>query len=211
MLTYVVDDGLHECRLVCRQWRDACGKLPVELGTVMIPSDKLQRAVELFPEAKTLKMYNWFNEEIEETQIVPHLLRLQNLKHFILLLPGQSIDLQNLIACLSSIQHLQSLNLWISHENMLLCLLRGLCCLKKLTSLSVIHDFVFQNDLDPDSDVQGLNHLEIAFELMINRRSELVFPMLTGLTSLGIRHSNVRRSQQVPHNLQVCQLLYTFV
>ena len=39
VLVYVVEDGLHECRFVCRQWRDACGKLPVKLERV--PLDKL--------------------------------------------------------------------------------------------------------------------------------------------------------------------------
>ena len=40
--------------LVCRQWRDACGKLPVKLERV--PLDKLQKAADLFPKAKTLRM-----------------------------------------------------------------------------------------------------------------------------------------------------------
>ena len=33
VLACVMTDGLRECRLVCRQWRDVCGKLPVRLTT----------------------------------------------------------------------------------------------------------------------------------------------------------------------------------
>ena len=208
VLAYVVEDGLHECRRVCRRWRDACGKLPVKLDRVF--ADTLQKAADLFPEAERLSMREWISSvDVIETHIVPQLPRLANLKHLSLYLNGESIDLRNLVACFSSMQHLGSLSLYITHEDTLHCFVHDLRYLTKLTSLLLDHNCVLYNDLDPNSCVQGLCQLTIPFHLLINGRGEFVFPMLTGLTNLIIRGAT--DPEQFPYNLQVCQSLDLFV
>ena len=208
VLTHLVEDSLHECRRVCRRWRDACGKLPVKLGNVY--SDELQTAVDLFPETERLGMREWISSvDIIETHIVPQLPRLANLKDLSLYLDGVSIDLRSLVACFSSMQHLGSLSLYTTHEDTLHCFVHDLRYLTKLTSLFLDHNCVLHNDLDPNSCVQGLRQLTIPFHLLINERGEFVFPMLTGLTSLVI--GGGRDPEQFPYNLQVCQSLDLFV
>ena len=210
---HIVEDGLHECRLVCRRWRDACRRLPVKLGEILLPSDRLERAAELFPEADKLTIAIGIDDDnIEEAHIIPHLLRLKNLKHFSPVFCGGDIDLQNLVvACLPSIQHLQSLKLWIEHEDTLICFINNLRYLKNLTSLCFGHRCSLRKDLDPDSEVRGLRNLKTDFGLLVNRRNELVFPMLTGLTSLIIHGPSFRRADTFALNLQVCQLLHSSV
>ena len=97
VLVYVVEDGLHECRLVCRRWRDACGKLPVKLGRVSL--DKLEKAADLFPKAKTLRMdERIYSTGPIKTLTISHLPRLENLNDFSLHIYGDYVD-RNLIAC----------------------------------------------------------------------------------------------------------------
>ena len=212
VLSYVVEDGLHECRLVCRRWRDACGKLPVQLRMKGIPSAKLSKAADLFPETKTLNLCEWtLSADVIERHVVTHLPRLKNLKHFSLFLYGESIDLRNLVACFSLMQHLRLLRLLIQHEDTLHCLIHDLSHLQNLTSLSLSHNFVLQNDLDPNSCVQGLSRLGTAIELLINRRGELVFPTLTGLTSLIVYGGDTGEPPRFSRNLQVRQSLDLFV
>ena len=207
VLAYVVEDGLHECRLVCRQWRDACGKLPVELGKVSL--DNLQKVADLFPEAKTLSMRVGIRSaEVIEIYTIPQLLRLENLNHLSLFLHPLWVDSQYLIECFSSMQHLRFLRLRITCSDTLCCLIDDLHYLKNLTSLRLDHDFFLQSDLEPNSDVRGLRHLEISLALLVNGRGELILPSLTRLTSLICIHD---RHDELPYayprNLQVCQRL----
>ena len=223
----VEDDGLHECRLVCRRWRDACGKLPVKLKSMSL--DKLQRAAEMFPEAKTLIIIESIHDtDVIETHIVPHLQRLENLNHLSLCLNsiqigtlylvepidqrnlGEPIDQRNLVACMLSMHRLRFLQVQTDQEDTLQCLIRGLRHLANLTSLSLAHNGVLQNDLDTDDCVTGLRQLGIPANLLINSQGELIFPMLTGLTGLFIG-GNFGYPQPLPRNLQVCQLLCSFV
>ena len=214
----VEDDGLHECRLVCRRWRDACGKLPVKLKSMSL--DKLQRAAEMFPEAKTLIMREQMrDEDFIETHIVPHLQRLENLNHLSLCLnsrqigtlyPVEPIDQRNLVACILSMHRLCFLQVQTDHEDTLQCLIRGLRHLANLTSLNLTHNGVLHNDLDTDDCVTGLRQLGIPANLLINSQGELIFPMLTGLTGLFIG-GNSGYPQPLHRNLQVCQLLCSFV
>ena len=203
VLAYVMADGLHECRLTCRKWRDACRKLPVKLGRV--PLERLSKAVDLFPEAKALSMNVWIlNPDVLGMHMISHLLRLENLNHLSLFVYDQFIDLRYLVTCFSSMQHLRSLCLKISREGTLHCLIHDLHYLRTLTSLYLIHTCHLWNDLEPNSSVQGLSQLETGFKLLVNKRGELVFPKLTRLTSLDVYHRSNSDPRQFPPNLQVC-------
>ena len=208
VLSHVLEDGLHECRLVCRRWRDACGKLPVRLTTISLHN--MQEAAEKFPKAQTLYVFARVgNGDVIETHVAPQLKRFEYLHDLSLLLSGYSVDMRSLVACFSSMQHLGSLSLYTTHEDTLHCFVHDLRYLTKLTSLFLDHKCVLHNDLDPNSCVQGLRQLAMPFRLLINRRGKLVFPMLTGLTSLFIKFARV--PEQSPYNLQVCQSLDLFV
>ena len=145
-----------------------------------------------------------------ETLTISHLPRLENLNHFSLYIYRKYVD-RNLIACFSSMQHLRSLRLIITDEDTLHCFVHDLHYLKNLTSLHLICFPDLQNDLEPNSSVQGLSQLEMGFKLLVNRRGELIFPMLSGLTSLDVYYRLTIDPRQFPPNLQVCQLLCSSV
>ena len=211
VLAYVVEDGLHECRLVCRRWRDACGKLPVRLNRVSLHN--MQEAAEKFPKAQTLYMSGWVNNEnVIETHVVPQLKRFEYLYDLSLLLSGYSIDMRNLIACLSSMQNLEFLELCICHEDTLQYFIHDLRYLTKLTSLRLSHECASVDDLVPSSCVTGLRELHTAIELLANDWNELVFPMLTGLTSLSVYDDwEFKDTKPYVRDLQVYQLLHSIV
>lgn len=54
VLECLIDDGLEDCRLVCRRWNSVCNKLPVKL-TVKDPTNT--KAVgQIFPNARSLSL-----------------------------------------------------------------------------------------------------------------------------------------------------------
>ena len=190
VLSYVVEDGLHECRLVCRRWRDACGKLPVQLRTKGIPSAKLPKAADLFPETKTLNLCEWtLSADVIERHVVTHLPRLKNLKHFSLFLYGESIDLRNLVAALS--KKIVDLEL-SSRKTFPKDLPEELVDLTNLTSLRMHSDRqmrLFHSDaLTPIRFFNGLRQLKTLtlWNACLDRPSLDAFAAMTGLTELNL-------------------------
>jgi len=49
VLGYLLDDGLHECRRVCRKWYDVCNRMPVKLGRISV--EEIPAIVNKFPNA----------------------------------------------------------------------------------------------------------------------------------------------------------------
>ena len=182
-LTCVMEDGLHECRRVCRRWRDACGKLPVELRG--IHPDQLQRVVSLFPKAVSLKLERVSGgENTVEGQVIPQLSRLKNLQH--LHLSYTKLEKAgSLVTCLPMMDRLQSLSLWME-KDVLGDVVQALRRLTNLESLCLAVYCSEQTDLEPVTEIRGLRELKIAVQLIVNKRGELLFPSLTRLTSLYI-------------------------
>ena len=182
-LTCVMEDGLHECRRVCRRWRDACGKLPVELRG--IHPDQLQRVVALFPEVVSLTLGRRLaSEDTIEGQAIPRLSRLKNLQHLHVFY-GKLRDAGGLVTCYPLMNRLLSLSLWMDRD----ALSDVVQALRRLTNLESLRlgDCRFeQTDLEPVTELRGLRELKIAVQLIVNRRGELLFPSLTKLTSLYV-------------------------
>ena len=183
VLSCVMEDGLHECRRVCRRWRDACRKLPVELYNVH--PDKLQRVVELFPEAVSLTMRKRIGGEgITEGKTIPQLSRLKNLQHLHLSC-NKLGNAGSLVTCLPTLDRLQSLALWLDRD-VSGDVVQALRYLTNLESLSIDISRFDQTDLEPVTELRGLRNLTIGVQLIANERGELLFPSPTRLTFLCI-------------------------
>ena len=199
-LTCVMEDGLHECRRVCRRWRDACRKLPVELFSVH--PDKLHRMIDLFPEAVLLVLgISSGGEDNVEKQAIPQLSRLKNLQHLHLSY-NKLGSAGSLVTCLPTLDRLQSLALWLE-KDMSGDVVQALGYLTNLESLSIDISRFDQTDLEPVTELRGLRNLTIGVQLIVNERGELLFPSLTRLTclciaggSLGV-HTSFRIDLQV--------------
>ena len=77
VLTYLIDDGLHECRRVCREWNNACNTLPVKLQQV--PREHLSKVLATFPNAVEVSCAGAFSSD--DLGIARKLAGMSSLKH----------------------------------------------------------------------------------------------------------------------------------
>ena len=183
VLSCVMDDGLHECRRVCRRWRDACGKLPVKLGCSC--PDKLSRVADIFPEATTLMMTRYFDSEDDVgKQAMQRLARMKNLQHLGLSVRSGQADINSLVTSLPSTDCLRSLCVTVDQGDKFNDVVNALRILTNLEALTLSVSCFVRADLDPVTELQGLGYLSIDIPVAVNSREELLFPSLTRLTHL---------------------------
>lgn len=192
----LLDDGLHECRLVCRRWYDVCSRMPVKL--VDVPIERLPVVVDRFPNAVALSFYpplEW-NGEVVET--IGSLARLKNLEAVKLneASAGGVRIWNNLPLCkslaeaLPSCRHLQSLDFVPPFDGSNpgaeagTCLYSRLSHLTGLTRLRLLSGWE-QLVNDPFTEIRNIEDLGIKSVSLEN--GQLVFPHLTHLTHLSAR------------------------
>ena len=190
VLSYVMDEGLHECRLVCRQWRDACGKLLVELRRV--PLNDLHKVPSAFPNTTFLALSPTFDsrkvteQKVTEQKVIMHLSQMENLCYLRLPLSRELMVCNTLTAWFPVMDRLKTLGLRLDGNDTLLeffCLLRRLT---NLLSLQLVAYCDIRTELDPITELRGLRNLTVNIQLLVNNRTELLFPSLTELTCLNV-------------------------
>ena len=186
ILLCMMDEGLHECRRVCRHWRDACGKLPIK-SCKSRGAGNLLRVVNLFPEAVSLRVESSFSgSDVVGRQAIQHLSRLKNLRDLgLAVLPVQP-DIDSLTALRSTKESLRSFDVAVDQKGTLNDVVRVLRLLTNLEKLRLRVCCNIQTDLDPVNELRGLKHLCINLIAMVNSRGELLFPSLTRLTHLSV-------------------------
>ena len=184
VLSYVMDDGLHECRLVCRQWRKACGKLPVKLERVRL--DNLRKVPSAFPKASSLVLRHALCSTFVAESVVIKLAQLKNLRHLHLHLAYDQAACHSCKTLFSVMDRLKTLSLRVDDNDTLLDVFRLLRCLKNLLSLELVVDCGILTELDPVTELRGLKELTLDIQVLVNKRAELVFPSLTALSCLNI-------------------------
>ena len=205
VLSHVVEDGLHECRRVCRRWYTVCGKVPVRLRTTRL--DTLDAATDLFTQAVSLDLNHWLDSTcVVRRQVVPHLSRLKKLRDLQLRLSKKYVNVSGLVARFATMEHLQSLSVWIGHKDEVTVVVQALRRLTNLESLCLRVNCGIQRDLEPIEEVRGLRNLTIDLQIIVNRHGELLFPALTRLTCLCVSGSYTQRSSRPIVDLQVCKL-----
>ena len=203
VLSYVVDDGLHECRRVCRRWQDACGKLPIKLGNRCLC--RLGEAAELFPEAVSLTLESDFGiGDFSGRQAIQHLSRFGNLQSLCLVAYSKVVKMNSLATLLPSTHILRSLDVTVDRKDNLDGIVHALRLLPNLEELTVFVSHFIQTDLEPITELQELTCLKTGFPVMFNSRGELLFPSLTRLTRLHLRHIH-EHEPQTHFSLQVCE------
>ena len=70
VLCHLVDDGLHECRRVCRQWRDVCNRLPLKLR--FEPDTVTASTAQQFSNAVSVKVALLTEPSFAEGEGFPH-------------------------------------------------------------------------------------------------------------------------------------------
>ena len=191
ILIHLVDSGLHECRRVCRLWREVCNQLPVKLSLVF--NEKIAAVSDTFPngtvslevgEASPYEDAGFAEMQLESC--MPFLLR--NVRHLTLnrstqwprfldkLEPG-SESLSSLLSL--SVKQTSQLN-----HSATLDLLKFLTALTALTlEGEPIPDV--QNS-DPITEIRNLKSLTVSLPLLAKSDGQLFFAASTRLTRLDI-------------------------
>ena len=158
VLSCLIDDGLHECRRVCRKWNAVCKSLPVKLREV--PLEHLREVLAAFPNA------------IELSRTV--------------LFPPNDLDIARQLADMSSLKHLDRLDYFdIKHNDGLQFM--HLEAYTRLRSLGVNLDAALYKDFgNVLSNMTGLERLDVNVGRDVDPLSWTPFTKLKRLRELSL-------------------------
>lgn len=208
ILERLVDDGLQECRRVCRKWYEVSNRLPVKL--IRVRPETLPILAERFPNAVgwdlTTKSFSVLKpadarqletkKRLAVVQALAHLSRFRKLKNLTFVfypLAGDGIRWrpisEGLGACFQSFQQLVSLNAGMElEEEEAMCFASQLRFLTNLTCLTLwMHPRPLP--VEPFTELKKIATLGVHDYLTIQNR-ELMFPALTNLTHLIFCHTS---------------------
>ena len=210
VLGYVAEYGLQECRLVCRQWLEACQRVPV--ATRPIELTHLSKVVERFTNVTDLcldqRQKYHFAQSLDRIDILDTLLtwlpKLKGLRTLKLSEHEGNRVPQALCPILAPMDDLQSLSLRILDESTLIAWIQVLRVLPQLLSLELFFSGFVNTDLETVSELQRLRDLTCEFRVFVKRDGQLLFPSLNRLTRLEICRSNIEDGERSIMNLEVC-------
>ena len=191
VLGHLVDDGLYECRRVCRKWRDVCSLLPVKL--VDVSKTTFRDAARVFPNATSVAVTGdrgWsadvFSECLSSFTCLKHL-RLQSINLKEDHRGSDWLDTGSLPTRVPFLSQLESLTLnptpgcvepWISMLG------------TYLTNLTILdiggNPSGGRWNVDPLSETHKLKSLSIKANYLINSEGMLIFRPSETLTRLEV-------------------------
>ena len=189
VLEHLVDDGLHECRRVCRKWRDVCSLLPVKL--VDVRQSNFRDAARLFPYATSVSVTVYCNSDelcecISSFTCIKHL-HLRDVKKGLNLFGSPQLDIWSLPSHAPFSSQLESLtmsSITIDYEPWI-WMLRG--HLTNLTHLEIGGDrSIDWENMDPLPETLKLKSLSIRANRLLNSKGMLIFPPSENLTRLEV-------------------------
>jgi len=205
VLFFLIDDGLHECRLVCRFWNQVVMKLPLCLRCA--EPGRLPELMTKFPNAISVDFGIWGVTELTSDLIdilisskyfaqlklgvrslsvfgsawTDHFLRLRQLRLLHLTVATSVSDVAMFYAGIGQLENLIELVLSLDVVG------EGKIFVEPLPQLRHIEDLTLSNGA-----------------LLVNHRRELMFPSLVSLRRLKL-HKWKPRSLSLPHILHVRQ------
>ena len=205
VLTYLIDDGLHECRRVCREWNAVCNTLPVKLR--QMPPEHLSKVLATFPNAVEVSCAGAFPSD--DLAIARQLAGMSSLKHLNLLkyaTDPMSAGVE--IYHTETLTRLQSLGVYLdtaSFENFR----NAFPYLTGLRKLGVVGMDIPYGDLPsstPFEELNELHELTLSSGSLKNGSNQIMFPA-PALTKLTV-NVEIFTNMSVPELLAVrCHLL----
>ena len=216
VLACVIEDGLHECRLVCRRWRDACRLLPVTIqpGIAFDASKAVKMATERFPNATALRLGEWRRRtDALDADSMRSLSRLGNLRTLQMCFEVERPAAEALRSTLLSMRLLRSLSFSVIRRSDFAAWIAILQSLTKLTSLDLRAPRIIHEQFESITELQGLLNLAGDLHLLVTPGHHLLFPLLTRLTALEVFSIRASRNQGEYTQLRVitplqCQFLW---
>ena len=195
VLCHLIDDGLHECRRVCRLWRKVCSSLPVRIR-LSCPA-KVRIATLRFPMAASLVLDRCVSDnDLATSYAIPLLSQLGKLRSLHLALHPQPAIPEIMRPCLKSMVSLRHLSLRIESDFAYHSAIEAIRCLGQIESLNLEVFAAVQVDPNSVTEISGLRSLSAPLHVLVNRNGVRLFPSLTQLTGLKCSDdtaSNVRR------------------
>ena len=191
VLEHLVNDGVHECRRVCRKWRDVCSLLPVKLVDVRAP--KFRDAARMFPNATSVSaaVDRECNSEelcefISSFTCMKHL-HLRFVKEGLTLFGSPQLDIWSLPSHAPFLSQLESLTLRSRFINYKLWLWMVREHLTNLAHLEITGNcFIHGWNVDPLPETHELKSLSIRANYLSNSEGTLIFPPSETLTRLEV-------------------------
>ena len=191
ILPYLIEDGLHESRRVCRKWKDICDQLPVHLGRIDIM--EIRAAATVFPHATSLRCP--VETKYSGAHFTEHLGNFDQLKHLTLVYTRDRIEPSSNVDPIpvdrqifpQPIQTLVSLDVRKMPTKWSRCFYAFLRGLTNLTSLKLESFRLEDAPQQPFGELQNLNELSVGLQFLADRDGNLLFPMLPKLTTLSVK------------------------
>lgn len=226
VLRCLIQDGLQECRLVCRQWRKVCRTLPVFVRAVLVRD--LVEWADKFPNAESLSLCNFWYESWNlmmpefvmgrrpeaETSLcksrLDDMVKFRSLKHLTLLNlrdVGCSAEMET---CFRQLVQLESfaVNSWRRFYDDAVpdfaCLPQCLYHLTNLTKLTWIIRTRWRPDCEPLTSLTKIEELFLSPNVFTNRNGDLMFPSLTSLSKIAFNRLHESTIKHLTEITGVC-------
>lgn len=136
VLSLVMEDGLHECRQVCRQWNNVCKKLPVTLWYDSLYN--MCEKADVFPNATSLKVRPSMSEfDLSKRTCVKPVKSFSNLKHLDITLNVETLSKLVASGKVGALDCIPSIRLTIQVKGINLGSLGDIRHLRNLTELEI--------------------------------------------------------------------------
>ena len=183
VLSHLIDFGLHECRRVCRKWKDVCRRLPVKLKN--IPIDKMADIPLAFPNVVRLSSLEGHVPKAEMS-VLHSFSRLTNLNHLEINLSALSFTIdQHFPTWFATLGQLTSFRVY-GLVNAAPHFFEALENMRQLTKLEFARDQGDAFQIDAIVPLKGLQELSIYMSQMTATQGEALFLSMPHLTKLKV-------------------------
>ena len=211
---YIVDDGLHECRQVCKKWRRLCER--VNPNICFNRHAKNLESISRYRNVADLKyteedMFNFFCSEEKREGIrqaflteLPH---FTSLKRLSVNSEKDKIFPEIPDSRLAILKQLESLCIICTPYSVDVPeMLAALMQLSKLTALEIQSTCSTRGHRDPLTSLTGIRDLRVPINLLFNSDGALLFPALTALSCLEIKQNRCTIESRVPVERRLLQV-----
>ncbi len=190
VFVHLIEDGLHECRLVCRLWNDTVKKMPVRLK--LSNGKHTPFLVKTFPNAVAFKtpdivFFNYRNYIPVDAVFFRHCALLKQLRHLEILVRGSFYLGDGFESCFQNMLQLQSLIIRLElQEGEAYRFYEGIRQLTQLTRLAVNHWSNPSFQAPPLRELKKIQSLDCSSYRPTTHSGALICPSLTALTHLSL-------------------------
>ena len=182
VLVHLVDSGLHECRRVCRQWRDVCNRLPLKLR--FDPDTVNASTAQQFSNVVSLKVALLTESSFAEGEGFPHSWA-DTVTDLDLACSFDTITIPLVAEGFVNPSALRSLVLDVRCYNPS-SMIETLKSLSNLTTLTLAGDAHCPANVHPIADLRELRSFAAVPALLANVNGEFLFAPTTRLTKLKV-------------------------